>query len=72
MENYSNKLFYDQIDTTHANMCFRKITITHSVNWMDHVTCSKHLFGSVPDYRKLVILLFLVENVVDLKTNVVI
>ena len=34
-ENYGNKLIYDQIDTPHANMCFRNITITHSV-------CQKH------------------------------
>ena len=30
-ENYGNKLIYDQIDTPHANMFFRNITITHSV-----------------------------------------
>ena len=31
-ENYSIKLFYDAIDTAHADMCFKNITITHSVN----------------------------------------
>ena len=31
VENYGIKLIYDQIDTTHADMCFSKITITHSV-----------------------------------------
>ena len=30
-ENYGIKLFYDEIDTPHADMCFSNITITHSV-----------------------------------------
>ena len=30
-EFYGNKLIYDQIDTTHADMCFSNITITHCV-----------------------------------------
>ena len=30
-ENYSIKLIYDQIDTTHSDMCFSNITMTHSV-----------------------------------------
>ena len=30
-ENYGIKLFYDQIDTAHADMCFSNITITDSV-----------------------------------------
>ena len=28
---YCIKLIYDQTDTTHADMCFSNITITHSV-----------------------------------------
>ena len=31
VENYGIKLIYDQIDKTHAEMCFSKITKTHSV-----------------------------------------
>ena len=31
VENYGIKLIYDQIDTTHADMCFSNISITHSV-----------------------------------------
>ena len=31
VENYGIELIYDQIDTAHADMCFSKITITHSV-----------------------------------------
>ena len=31
IENYGVKLFYDQIDTAHADMCFSNITKTHSV-----------------------------------------
>ena len=30
-ENYGNKLFFHEIDTAHADMCFSNITITHSV-----------------------------------------
>ena len=30
-ENYGIKLIYDEIDTAHADMCFSKIAITHSV-----------------------------------------
>ena len=30
-ENYGNKVIYDQIDTTHADMCFSNKTITHSI-----------------------------------------
>ena len=30
-ENYGIKLFYYQIDTPHADMCFSKSTITHSL-----------------------------------------
>ena len=28
---YGIKFIYDEIDAAHANMCFSKITITHSV-----------------------------------------
>ena len=31
VENYGIKIIYDQIDTAHADMCFRNITITHSL-----------------------------------------
>ena len=31
VENYGIKLIYDEIDTTHADMCFSNITITHSI-----------------------------------------
>ena len=30
-ENYGNKLIYDQIDTTHSDMCFSNIKISHSI-----------------------------------------
>ena len=30
-KNCGTKLLYDQIDTTHADMCFSNITIPHSV-----------------------------------------
>ena len=31
LQNYGNKLIYDQIGTPHADMCFSNITITYSV-----------------------------------------
>ena len=31
VENYGIKLIYDQIDTAHADMCFSKKTVTHSI-----------------------------------------
>ena len=31
VENFVTKIIYDKIDTTHADLCFSKITITHSV-----------------------------------------
>ena len=31
VQNYGIELIYDEIDTTHADMCFQNITITHSV-----------------------------------------
>ena len=31
VENYGNKLVYDEIDTAHADLCFSNITKTHSV-----------------------------------------
>ena len=31
VENYGPNLVCDQLDTTHGDMCFRNITITHSV-----------------------------------------
>ena len=31
VEKYGIKLFYDQIDTPHADMCFSNTTKTHSV-----------------------------------------
>ena len=32
VENYGIKLVYNQIDKSHADMCFSNITITHSVH----------------------------------------
>ena len=37
-ENYCIKLFYDEIDTPHAEMCFSNITITHSIYQMNYET----------------------------------
>ena len=53
---------YDQIDTPHADMCFSNITITHSVYYMDNENYFKDMFESIPDYRKIVLLVFLIQN----------
>ena len=37
VETYGYKLIYDQIDSAHADMCFRKITITHSVYYIKYI-----------------------------------
>ena len=47
-------------------MCFSKIIITHSTYWKDHVNFFEDLLESIPDYRKVVLLLFLIKNDVDL------
>ena len=36
---------------------------------MDHVNYFKYLFESIPDYRKIVLLMFLIKNDVDLLTE---
>ena len=63
---YGIKLIYDEIDRGHADMCFSNIMITHSVNWMKHVNYFKDLFDSIPDCRKIALLMFLIKNDNDL------
>ena len=48
---YGIKVIYDEVDTPSADVCFSKITITHSVYWVDHF---KGLFESFPEHRKVV------------------
>ena len=62
VEKYGIKLIYDQVDTAHADMCFSNITITHSVYSMNNVNYFKDLFESITDYRKIVLLIFLIQN----------
>ena len=59
IENYDFKLILHQIDTAQSEMCFSKISITHSVYQMDQVNYFKDLFESISDYRKIVLLMFL-------------
>ena len=66
VENYGIKLLYDRIDTTHVDVCFSNITIPHFGYYMDHVNCFKYSFGSIPDYRNLVLLTSLVNKEVYL------
>ena len=60
------KLLFDQIDTPHADMCFSETTITHSVYYMKDENCFNDMFEPIPDYRKIVLLIFLVQNDDDL------
>ena len=62
-ENYGIKLLYDEIDTAHADMCFSNITITHSIFYMNNTNYFKDLFESIPDYKKIVLITFLIQNV---------
>ena len=66
VENYGNKLIYDQIGTPHADMCFSNILITHSVYYMDQINYFKDLFESIPDYWKILFLMFSIKNDDDL------
>ena len=45
VENNGIKLVYDQIDTTHADMCFSNIITTHSVYLKTHINVS------IPKYK---------------------
>ena len=63
VENYGIKLFYDEIDTTHADMSFSNITITHYVYQMSYENYFKDLFETMPDYRKIVLVKFLFEMI---------
>ena len=62
VENYGIKLIYDEIDTTHADMCFSNITITHYVYQMNYENYFKNLFETIPDYRKIVLVIFFFQN----------
>ena len=50
-------------------MCFSNITITHSVYQINKSNYFKVLFESIPDYRKIVLLMFLIKNDNDLLTE---
>ena len=69
VENYGIKLIYDQRDTPHADMCFSKVTTTHSVKLTNNEVNLKDLFESISDYRKIVLLIFLNKNDDDLLTE---
>ena len=64
---YGNKLIYCEKETSHADKLFSKITKTLSVCYMNNVLFFvKDLFESIPDYRKIVLIMFLFKNDVDL------
>ena len=66
VEKYGIRTIYDQIDTPHADMCFSNIAIPHSVCKMDNSNYFKDLFESIPNYKKIVLIIFLIQNDKDL------
>ena len=64
--NYWVKLIWDKLDATLLNLCFSNITITHSISQMDTLIFSNDFFESIPDYRKIVFLMFLIYKDRDL------
>ena len=69
IKNHGIKLIYDETDTAVEDMCFRNISITHSVYQMDHVKCFEDIFESKSVYIKTTFLMFLVQNNIDLQTD---
>ena len=47
-------------------MCFSKILITHTISYMANIKSFKEIFESKTDYRKIVLLMSLIKNDVDL------
>ena len=66
VEKFGIKIIYDEIDSGHADMCFSDITMTHSVYSMIYEKFFKDMLESMPDCRKILLLVFLIENDVDL------
>ena len=58
-ENYGIKLIFDEIDSAHSDMCFSNIIITHSIFYMNYF---KDLFESIHHYKKIVLIIFLIQN----------
>ena len=46
-------------------MCFRDIAIKHSVFQMKYINYFKDLIESIVGYRKIVLLMFLIENITN-------
>ena len=60
---YAIKLAYDQIDTTLADMCFSNFLITYSVVYsMGQLNYTQDLFESIPDHKKIVFFLFIIQK----------
>ena len=66
VENYGTKFILDKINTAHSDMCFSNITITHSLFYMNNPNCFRDIFESIPYYRKIALLMFLIKNDKDL------
>ena len=54
-ENCGIRLIYDEIDSTHADICFSKITKSISVFQMKYENYFIDMFESIPGYRKIVL-----------------
>ena len=66
VEKYGIKIIHNQINSAVADMCFGTITKLHSVYKMDHVSYFRALLESIPDYRKIVLLMSSNKNDFDL------
>ena len=66
VENYGTKIIYDQIDTALADMCFSNITITFLYIKKENSIYFGDTFESKLDYRKILLIIFLIKNDPDL------
>ena len=61
MENYGLTIISDQINIAQADMCFSNLMITLSAYKIDHKNHIKDKFEPIPDFRKLLFILFSIK-----------
>ena len=57
-DKYGVRISFDQIDKPHADMRFSNSTLTNSVFYRNFEKYFKDKFESIPDYRKIVLLIY--------------
>ena len=65
VEYYGIQLIYDRIDRRDADICLSNYQITHFIHWTEK-NYFKQVFEAIPDYRKIVLLMFLTKDVVGM------